>query len=209
MKIPKSADSNHHEIGTLLRRCREGDHVAWKRLVDRFQGLVYSIAKRTGLSTDDCADVFQSTFVALHKNLDRLEEPAALPKWIAVTASRESLRLKRVNSRATTKTSEHQTLDELVADEEDLADQAAIQALESELLHQSVSELAEKCRELLSLLYFADDVSYQEVSEKTGLAMGSIGPTRARCIEKLRTIVARKGFFNESTYQDKAAAPHY
>ncbi|MFI5385098.1 MAG: RNA polymerase sigma factor, partial [Fimbriimonadales bacterium] len=79
----------------LVRRCLKRDHEAWSRLIGRFQGLVYSIPKRYGLSEEDASDVFQTTFQALLRNLDRIEDAKVLPKWLAVTASRESLRLKR------------------------------------------------------------------------------------------------------------------
>src|SRR5438045_3013413 len=88
------------DLEDLVRRCLQRDQHAWSRLVDRFQNLVYSIARRYGLNDDDSADVFQTTFQALLRSLDRIESAKTIPRWLAVTASRESLRVKRLSSRS-------------------------------------------------------------------------------------------------------------
>ena len=85
-------------LDLLLERCKKGDHDSWRLLVERHQSLVYSIARRYRLSEEDSADVFQQTFQALHGSLDRLQAGAALPKWLAVTAAREALRIKRFSA---------------------------------------------------------------------------------------------------------------
>src|SRR4051812_22415324 len=106
------------ELDGLLRRCIKGDTSAWGALVDQFQNLVYSIARRYGLNRDDASDVFQVTFQALYRNLDRIEDARTLPKWLSVTASRESLRVKRIGGRATLIEDSGVDLDTLVANEE-------------------------------------------------------------------------------------------
>lgn len=195
------------DVGVLVRRSLQGDDAAWSRLVDRYQNLVYSIPRRMGLSPDDAEDVFQATFVAFHRSLDRLDHPATIAKWLSVTASRECFRVKRLNSKHLHEQPEGRSLDELVADEEASADVSAELAVEAETVRSALASISEKCRELLSLLYLASDPSYQEIGEKTGMAVGSIGPTRARCLEKLRSVLAIAGFFDESTYQAPTNSP--
>lgn len=182
------------DLGVLLRKCQEGDHEAWRRLVEQHQSLVYSIARRYGLSEDDSADVFQQTFQALYSSLDRIQNGQTLPKWLAVTASREALRTKRINSKNSA--ADLQSLEEVIADEEDSAETGALEAIGAEMVRQGVAELGSKCRELLTLLYF-EEKPYNEVSEILGTPMGAIGPTRSRCIEKLRVSLRNLGFFEE------------
>ncbi|HEY0868397.1 MAG TPA: sigma-70 family RNA polymerase sigma factor [Fimbriimonas sp.] len=183
----------YEDLERLVDRCRQGDDRAWGTLVDRFQALVYSIPRRYGLQEDDAADVFQATFQTLLQNLDRIESARALPRWLAVTASRESLRIKRISGRA--ESGGDLPLDEILSSEEKSAEAGAIEADLAFRLRQGLSEMQEKCRSLLSMLYFEDGVSYETISDKLSMPIGAIGPTRARCLEKLRKILGGKGFF--------------
>ena len=187
---------SRHDISYLLDRCRRKDSRAWTELVDMYQAMVYSIARRHGLDRDDANDVFVVTFQTLLKNLDRIESPAALPKWIGVTASRECLRVLRVSGRSTGYEVAGITLDELVAHEDELADQSAIKAEQAHHLRSVLHKISEKCRKLLKMLYFDEESSYTEISEKLGMPIGAIGPTRGRCLESLRTTLRSEGFFD-------------
>lgn len=171
-----------------LRRAQMGDERAWNSLVDSFQRLVYSIPKRAGLSDADADDVFQATFLALFRNLDRIEDAQTLPRWLAVTASRESYRLSRMNSNKVAS----ESLEDVVATEEATAQETAERALEAESLQAALVRLGGRCEELLRLLYF-DEAAYQEISERLKLAIGAIGPTRARCLDKLRRLFSFGG----------------
>ena len=186
------------DLNSLLNRCRRGDAAAWRDLVDRFQGFVYSIPKRMRLSDEDCADVFQSTFVALYRHLDRIESSSALPKWLGVTASREALRVKRLSSRMAL-VAEGETdrpLEDVLADEDMSAEQEALAACDSLVVRQAVQSLNERCAKLLHALYLGPERPYQDVSASLGIPIGAIGPTRARCLEKLRKKLMDAGFFN-------------
>lgn len=189
------------DISKLIARCRLGDDRAWHRLVDRYKNLVYSVPRRMGLSAEDADEVFQATWVALHRSLDRIEEPGTVGKWLAVTAGRESLRLIRVRKRQPSTLDDPSTLDQLVASEGNDAEEAAVLAENADSVRDAVLALSSKCRDLLSLLYLADDPKYNEISTQLQIPMGSIGPTRARCLEKLRAELAKSGFFDESEYQ--------
>lgn len=184
--------SEPEKLDRLIHKCRKGDEKAWSDVVEQFQRLVYSIPKRMGLSDEEAGDVFQVTFTALFRYLDRIESAQTLPKWLSVTASREAIRIKRMRSPSVDLGD--LTLDEIVADEEDSAERNAVVAEQSESLWSGIEDLDRRCRELLTGLY-ANELSYTEISENVGIPIGAIGPTRARCLDKLRKILTKKGFF--------------
>lgn len=180
----------------LLQRSQRGDARAWEQIVHRYKGLVFTAAKRVGLNDDDANDVFQATFLALHRHLDRIEQAETLPKWLAVTASREALRVKRIRTKHQgVDLGEDRSLDDLVAFEEASAEASAIRLEQGLHLREAIAELPGRCQDLLTLLYLEEDFSYAEISEKLGMPMGAIGPTRARCLEKLRSRLEKGGFF--------------
>lgn len=180
---------------SLLRRCREKDADAWAALIERFKGLVYSIPRQQELGEDDAADVFQHTFQALLANLDRIESPQHLGRWLAVTAARECVRMRRLRERLPTGT-EPETLDEVLDAEERGAEVHAMQALQTQEIQNAMKMMPERCRRLLDLLFFEEQLGYQEISDRVNIPIGAIGPTRARCLEKLRKILAERGFFS-------------
>ncbi|MEQ1822567.1 MAG: sigma-70 family RNA polymerase sigma factor [Fimbriimonadaceae bacterium] len=182
--MKKSFDGTQYSA--WIRQANRGDERAWGKLVSEFQSLVYSIARRARLSDADCDDVFQSTFLALYRNLDKIVDAQTLPKWLAVTASRESYRLSKLAER----TSSQESLEDVLAAEDVAVDTQAEDAIETETLHRSLSELGGPCEPLLRMLYFEEE-PYNVIAQKIGIAIGSIGPTRARCLEKLRKIFAK------------------
>lgn len=164
-----------------LDACRNGDARAWRGLVERFAPLTVAIARRHRLQEAECEDVAQHTFSALWSNLDRIRDDAALPGWIATTARRESLRV----ARASRKHGGGQGLDLIALEAQGTAD------LE---LHASVrrgmGELGGRCQSLLEMLYVRTHTpDYQEISAQLGIPVGSIGPTRQRCLAKLADIL--------------------
>ncbi len=185
----------HDDLERLFAKCRQGDPDAWGKLVERFQGMVYSVPRRHGLGPEDCADVFQATFQSLYRNLDRIDTALGLPRWLGQTAARESLRVRRISARSTSTEELSKTLDEILVAEEATAEQEAIAAAESESLRQAVESLPPRCRQLIAMLYLQGDVPYLEVAERLRMPVGSIGPTRARCLEKLRKLLGHDGFF--------------
>jgi RNA polymerase sigma factor (sigma-70 family) len=133
-----------------------------------------------------------ATFQLLYQNLDRIEHAVTLPRWLAVTASRECLRLIR-NRKVDASTS--LDLESVIASEERSAEKNAILAVQSEEVRNGLDALDARCRRLLGLLYLdEEDPRYDEISEKLGMPIGAIGPTRARCLEKLRKILVSRGF---------------
>ena len=194
--VPMNPMWNHLDLTRLLEKCRKQDSRAWSQLVDRFQALVYSIARRHGLNSDDAEDVFLVTFQNLLRSIDRIESAAALPRWIAVSASRECLRINRIAGRNPDLESAGITLDEIVSSEESQAEDAAIEADQSRRLREALEMMDPRCRTLLQLLYFDEESSYADVGQALNMPVGAIGPTRSRCLEKLRGMLTKENFFD-------------
>ena len=150
--------------------------------MDRFSGLVWSVARAHRLSSADAADVAQTTWLHLVEHLDDLQKPEAVGAWLATTARRESLRVLRVNARLPP--SEH------VPDSIDPAPPAGaalMVAERDEALWAAFERLPERCRVLLRMLTSDPAPSYEEIGAILGMPIGSIGPTRIRCLARLRT----------------------
>lgn len=182
----------------LLRRCQRGDERAWAELVKSFATLVYSTARQAGLQSNDAEDVFQHTFLALYRNLDRIEDARRLVKWIAVTASREAIRISKQKARFDDTTAANALLDEVIRDDERSAEELLVASSQSQLAIDGLEQLQESCKNLLQALFEENPRPYDEIAAELGISIGSIGPTRARCIEKLRRILAKVGFFESS-----------
>ncbi len=179
------------ELDRLLERAQKGDADAWTALVSRLQDVVYSVPRRYRLGEDDAADVFMATFESLLRNLDRIESSRALPRWLAVVAARESQRLRRLKDRTVTDV----PLDEIVAEEEASAEQEAVLADDGYRVRSAMARMAPRCRQLLGALYGEEEASYAEIAARLGVPVGTIGPTRARCLERLRRTMEEEGFF--------------
>lgn len=158
--------------------------------MSRLQGLVYAIPPRYGLGGDDADDVFLATFEALHRNLDRVGGGRVLPSYVATVATRESLRVRRLTSRTA-----EVPLDELLAADDRDAEAEALKADEAYRVRSTLARMASGCRALLEALYADDDPTYETVSARLGVPIGTIGPTRARCLNKLRRMLENDGFF--------------
>lgn len=181
---------------SLVRRCAAGDAGAWAALVRRYQRLVYAIVSRMGLDEHAAADVFQTVFERLFRHLPRIADPSRLQAWIVTTAKREGLRQREL-ARRTDSLSRDDDADGGDAREWDVADEspgAEERLVEFERLHGlriGFERLDARCRELLSLLFRDEDdrVAYEEVARRLGMPAGSIGPTRSRCLAKLRSLL--------------------
>ena len=174
----------------LVRACVEGDQHAWEQLVQRYQRLVYSIPRRAGLDEEASADVFQRVFTSLVEHLDGLEQPQRVSAWLVTAAKREACRASRRNgtSRSAQAPEEHPAD---LADPDLLAEDELVRLEEHAVLRQAVDRLEDRCRQLVYLMFYADEpLSYGEVAERMGMAEGSVGPIRGRCLERLRRLMA-------------------
>ena len=167
----------------LIRACRASDARAWERLLEKYERLVFSIPLNYGLTTDDAADVTQITFTILLQNLNTLPDEIRLSAWLATVARRHTWRLLARNRR------------EAVSPDEDLAGNETLGGIVDnrerwelvEWLNHGLSLLDERCRQLLLALYFdAEQPSYAHVADQLNMPLGSIGPTRARCLEQMK-----------------------
>jgi RNA polymerase sigma factor (sigma-70 family) len=187
---------------TLVAHCRQGGAAAaaaWGVLVKRYQRLVYAVVMRTGVDEHAAADVFQTVFSRLVDHLPRLAQPDRLQAWIVTTAKREALRARQLGQRTVSMSraedDEGQTtgpgLEDTLADDTPLAEAALSDLQQLNLLRLGLDRLDERCRELLTLLFRDEDdsVAYDDVARRMNMAVGSIGPTRSRCLAKLRQLV--------------------
>lgn len=169
---------------SLLHACRRGDQRAWQQILDRYERLVYSIPLNFGLSHADADDVAQTTFTALIKSLDAIEDEERLGAWLATVAKRQTWRL--VERRRRESPDDHPALDQTTTTDDD----TRVKVERLEWVHQGLVQMDERCRALLTALYFDEgEPSYVAVGAQFGIPVGSIGPTRARCLQKLRTIL--------------------
>lgn len=165
----------------LLEGCRRGETRAWADLLADYERLVFSIPLRYGLAREDAADVVQLTFTELLQSLDVLRDDERLVGWLATVARRQSWRLLERRKRET-------AVDELP---ERAEPDPAETWTRDEWLYDGLLTLDERCRELIVALYLtADSPAYADVARRLGRPIGSIGPTRARCLQRLRAALA-------------------
>lgn len=170
----------------LLERAAAGDQSAWDDLVRRFHPLVWRVARSHGLDSAAAADVTQTTWLRLVENLGRLREPERVSAWLVTTARREALRQVKAGARVVPV--EDPGLD-VATDPEDAPDHDLLVEDRDRVLHAAFGRLGSACRELLTVLNADPPLSYAEISEVLDRPVGSIGPTRARCLDKLRDLV--------------------
>jgi RNA polymerase sigma factor (sigma-70 family) len=174
---------------TLLERAAQGDQLAWKGLIEKYDGLVRWVARSFRLQAADVHDVSQTTWLRLIQHLDTIRDPEGLPAWLAVTASRESLSILRQASRKPTVPISDETPDATVDLEESAVSRDAAAGLWA-----AVAELPHRQQHLLIVLFREDMRSYEEVAGKCGMPIGSIGPTRARALSHLRHKLTDRGW---------------
>ncbi|HEV2704502.1 MAG TPA: sigma-70 family RNA polymerase sigma factor [Pyrinomonadaceae bacterium] len=181
----------------LIEGCRRGEEAAWEALVARYQRLIYAIPRRAGLDEDRAAEVFQDVFATLLESLSNISQPERLQAWLVTTAKRKSWRLIRRESSTRSFSTDDETQEtemSNLADSALLPDEAMRQLEEQHLVRLSLAELDERCRTLLTILFYSTDpVPYSEIAARLGTSEGSIGPTRARCLRKLQTVLQQKG----------------
>jgi RNA polymerase sigma factor (sigma-70 family) len=169
-------------VVALVLRAAEGDQHAWDEIVERYAPLVYAICTRYRLGNHDIQDVGQTVWLLLVEHLGQLREPAALPGWLVTTTARECQRVVKAASRSewTGRDDSLQFVDDRAIDEEILMVErnAALRAV--------FAELPTRCQQLLSMLISDPPYSYAAIHEELGIPIGSIGPQRARCLERLR-----------------------
>jgi RNA polymerase sigma factor (sigma-70 family) len=176
----------------LVRACLRGNEQAWSLLIDKYKALIYSIPVKYGLPPHDAADVFQATCTELLVRLPELREPRALPKWLMQVAHHECYRWKQQQKRVVSRDSE---TDLPEPETPSIAESVIQQTQEEQMLREAMTALSPQCRKLVELLFFeTPSRPYAEVAKELGLAVGSIGFTRQKCIERLHRQLDKLGF---------------
>ncbi len=179
-------------VTEIVQAAAAGDAGAWNELVSRFSGLVWSVARQHRLSDADSGDVCQATWLRLVESLGSLREPEAVGGWLATTARRECLRVIKHTGRQVP-TDIGAEID--IADDTAVTDPARFLVAEERqsAMRTAFASLGEACRTLLALLMHDPPISYAEISATLDMPVGSIGPTRARCLDRLRKSPALAG----------------
>nr|WP_296076948.1 sigma-70 family RNA polymerase sigma factor [uncultured Actinoplanes sp.] len=180
-------------LAALVERARRGDRAAWNAIVARFAPLVWSICLRSGLSRPDAEDVCQGVWMRLVEQLDRIRQPAALPGWLVTTTRHEcerTLRLSRQRALGERRALGEQELTTMDAE----PDRGILIAEQQQALREAFADLPALCRRLIRLLLHDPPLPYAEIGEKMGKPVGSLGPSRARCLDKLRRHPALRGW---------------
>jgi RNA polymerase sigma factor (sigma-70 family) len=169
----------------LMKSASAGDQSAWDALVDRYKGRVWAVVRAHRLSTADGEDVFQVTFLRLVTHIETIRDPSRVGAWLATTARHECLRILRRAGRS------------IPSDDDAVLDAAdpLLPAVDSKLitderqgaLWSAIGRLSAACQRLLRVLMADPEPSYEEVSRALGMPIGSIGPTRGRCLKHLRS----------------------
>lgn len=169
-----------------FERWTDGDAVALDELVGVMTPVLWHVVRAYRLSSQVAEDVVQTTWLALVRSRDRIEEPAAVGGWLTTTARREAWRVARATGRALP--TEDEELARRLPDE-DSAEAAVVQQDGDDRLWEAVDRLSERCRQLLRIVAFEHRPDYTEIAARLGMPIGSIGPTRGRCLHKLRALI--------------------
>lgn len=188
---------DRRDVGLLVQSAVDGDAAAWKALVEGLSPLVWSVVRGHRLSDADSHEVYQTVWFRFAQHLGGLREPEKAGAWLASTARHECLKVLKALRRTTPtddpllldRASDDRTPEQSVLDSEE----AAVQRERLRVVWEELDCLGDRCRELLRALMASPPPSYQEMSAALGIAVGSIGPTRQRCLRRLRARLESKG----------------
>ena len=170
----------------LVRQCLDGDQDAWNKLVDRYKGLIYSVPVKYRFSPEDTADIFQSVCVELFTHLSALKKIQSLRSWLVTVALHKCLHWQKQRRRQI----EFDTLDTFTAKAMAVAPDVLSEVRREQAVRDAMERLPPRCAELIRMLFFEQPpLPYDEVAKRLGLAVGSIGFIRSRCLRKLETIL--------------------
>jgi RNA polymerase sigma factor (sigma-70 family) len=176
----------------LVAACVSGDEGAWNELIERYNRLIFSIPLKQGLGRDESADIFQAVCLDLVAELPRLRDPQALPKWLIQTTLHKVSRWRRRNDRYIA--DEGDRVDQAPAPDVDMPDALIQELQQTQALREAIEALPERCHRMVRMLFFETPPRpYRDVASTLGVATGSIGFLRSRCLDRLRTSLQRIG----------------
>ena len=180
-------DLGVQDVAALVRRAANGDHQAWERLVDKYERLIWSITVDFKLVESDAADVAQTTWLRLLEHIDRIEYPDRLGSWLAATARNKRLRCLAAHKRVVPSQDDVELNGAVAARARDR--RAPSRRRTRKDVRDALSRLPWRWQRLLELLMADPPASYTDISDELGLPIGSIGPTRGRCLARLRMLL--------------------
>lgn len=183
MRSEPTQDTLATRAGALFEQFRAGDEATMGDLIALVTPILWHTVRAQNLDHTSSEDVVQSTWFALVRAADSVTDPRAVLQWLIVTAKREAWRVARVDRRAEPKDFED---DAIVTTAESSPESVVVSGTGNDALWQHIAQLPERCRELMRVIAFADRPDYAAIAESLGMPVGSIGPTRGRCLAKLR-----------------------
>lgn len=170
----------------LVASCLSGDEQAWSELIERYNRLIFSIPLKQGLTRDEAADIFQAVCLDLVAELPRLRDPQALPAWLIQTTRHKVSKWRRRNDRYVPDEGTH--TENAPAPEADMPDALIRELQQAQALRDAVAALSDRCQRMVQMLFFETPARpYKEVASQLGVATGSIGFLRSRCLDRLRS----------------------
>lgn len=181
----------------LVRDCLNGKEEAWQVLIDRFKNLIYSIPLKYGLTADDAAEIFQSVCLSLLSDLGKIRDPQALPAWLIQVTARRCATWRRDEEQVVA--TEDEEFESHVQKKSQQLSAEQVREIELEqMLREGQAGLSQQCRRLIEMLFYESPARpYEEVAAELGLATGSIGFTRQKCLEYLRKNLEKSGFMGK------------
>jgi RNA polymerase sigma factor (sigma-70 family) len=177
----------------LVSECRKGNQAAWSRLIEKYKNLIFSIPIKFGLTREDAADIFQSVCLELLSDLAQLREPRALPKWLMQMSYHKCLNWKK--QRLDLFDDANEIEDRPETGTEELPEEMLYQLQREQKLRDAIAALPPRCHQMIGMLFFeSPSRPYEHVAKELGIATGSIGFIRGRCLKKLRERLEKEGF---------------
>ena len=194
---PGAEPVHDHPVATLVTRARNGDQLAWEALVDRYAPLIWSLCLRYRLDAADAADASQNVWLQLVNQLAKIRDPAALPGWLATTTRRECQRALN-RTQAPHAAPQAPDTDNIPDDQANMVEHV-LAAERHAALREALAHLPPRCQQLIALLIKDPPIPYAQISARLGIPVGSIGPNRRRCLDKLRHHPAIAALINTET----------
>ena len=194
---PGAEPIRDHPVATLVMRARNGDQLAWDALVERYAPLIWSLCRRYRLDGADAADVGQNVWLQLVNHLGKIRDPAALPGWLATTTRRECQRV--LNKAQAPHAALHALDTDTIPDDQANMVEHVLAAERHAALREALTRLPLRDQQLIALLIEDPPVPYAEISARLGIPVGSVGPNRRRCLDKLRHHPAITALINAET----------
>src|SRR5580700_11576364 len=195
VRTPEAVQGDPRFVWTdtrLVRKCLHGDEDAWSALIEKYKKLIYSIPVKYGFCADDANDIFQAICLELLSELPKLRKPKALPKWLMQVTSHKCFHRRRQQQRTEVPDDVEQQPEQAVPTQ---TEGILREAEEEQQLREALSMLAPRCRQLVEMLFFEEPVRpYKDVAASLGIATGSIGFIRQRCLDRLRKELVEAGF---------------